>query len=1259
MASSLPGTSASTGGPQTRTDSDLVFDKAVAKFKSRLNRTQAEQFAKCTIDDVRNQIRQIQDHHGSQRRLRNMNRLSKFVEGMVQLGNVVEVYLNLHNGVALIWGPIKFLLLIASNLVDSLDSLLGVYGQIGEVLPDLTRYGEIYKEYPYVHTHLESYYCDILEFHSNALDVFARPAWKVLFHSAWKTFKTQFDPILKSLENHRIMLSEERLTAVMEETQKQGHSIQDKLDELHRQLQERDQKNAKTDLIAHQIQIDQQRRIVEGKIDAPNYHEDYEIALHKRFQDTSGRWILSHPVVSEWLDHSSKANGKIYLSGIPGAGKTVLTSSIISHLQERRSSSKGSADSFSVSYFYFKHHQRKKGSLLSLLLALLAQLVAQDESLLDHVYQACRSAEPQQFRSLDEVSRLVSMALRSLSRCFVIIDGLDECTEASRVLEWFENIMSKRDDASRDTDFNIRLFISGQRDGILESQMSHYTRIDLETSSGHDQDIEAFTAAMAIKIRDRFSLEPGVDEDIASRVRSKAGGMFLYAQLVLNNLLSQTSKYHLKQELKAETFPEGLEQARYERVVVRVLKAPNKAERAAAKDILGMIMTACRPLHWREIQSKFCIDPTEGEADIDRKLVISCKHICSSLVDVSYLDPSVSSEGEEIIDLVHTTAGIYLVQTKEIDLQTENAKMALFCAEYMISRPLTSGLPKSEVQDYASKGYYGFHDYAVAFWWKHVQQVLAASELDNELARKVLQTADRYVTDIGEVEQIEAFDDSPQEIQYLKKRLEGIPQDLRDWDSMRIYEMRAVAVRDAVEVLINQPHEPKEAALALYGPWRYKCRKPWCHFFSSGFEETQQQQIHINQHELPFTCEYEGCHATEVGFGTETDLKAHARRWHPKEESSLFPAPKSHTPSHNDIMKAVRTGDLNKVKSLIEQINISPDYQKRGGKSLLELAVQNGHLHIVRYLTDRGAFANIKARQARSLLRVAVGRRDLEIVTFLCNSNRISFNEDTRVYNTLVLCVRLDPFPQAIMAQLLRIASLKSAQGVLLLAISMKYATAVAYFAEALDASCFNNALDVAAATAHLPCLDILLSSGKTDPNACDLEGTLPLHTACVSGVLPIVQRLYALTTTTNIENASGNTPLHLASMGGYVAVVEFLIGKGADINATNKDLLTPLQLAIRNGKTEVRKLLLDSGARLDEIDEAIAALPDANRMVRRGNSFGPLFDGSGMELANPLNSGDVLNDFDLDSFLHDQDGDNSAFNFTEAFPTGDEIRAD
>jgi hypothetical protein len=37
--------------------------------------------------------------------------------------------------------------------------------------------------------------------------------------------------------------------------------------------------------------------------------------------------------------------------------------------------------------------------------------------------------------------------------------------------------------------------------------------------------------------------------------------MFLYAKIVLSNLLSQVSIYDFKQELKAEHFPQGLDEA--------------------------------------------------------------------------------------------------------------------------------------------------------------------------------------------------------------------------------------------------------------------------------------------------------------------------------------------------------------------------------------------------------------------------------------------------------------------------------------------------------------------------------------------------------------------------------------------------------------------------------------------------------------------------------------------------------------------------
>ena len=40
------------------------------------------------------------------------------------------------------------------------------------------------------------------------------------------------------------------------------------------------------------------------------------------------------------------------------------------------------------------------------------------------------------------------------------------------------------------------------------------------------------------------------------------------------------------------------------------------------------------------------------------------------------------------------------------------------------------------------------------------------------------------------------------------------------------------------------------------------------------------------------------------------------------------------------------------------------------------------------------------------------------------------------------------------------------------------------------------------------------------------------------------------------------------------------------------------------------------------------------------------------MDFANPLTSENVLDGFDFDSFLHDNDGDNNGFDFNTGFPS-------
>jgi len=82
---------------------DTSFENALIRFRKSLTENQRRDFAPCTLKDVETAIEDIQVRLGSQRRLRNMKKIAKFIEGMAQLGQVVEVFLNVESAVSFVW----------------------------------------------------------------------------------------------------------------------------------------------------------------------------------------------------------------------------------------------------------------------------------------------------------------------------------------------------------------------------------------------------------------------------------------------------------------------------------------------------------------------------------------------------------------------------------------------------------------------------------------------------------------------------------------------------------------------------------------------------------------------------------------------------------------------------------------------------------------------------------------------------------------------------------------------------------------------------------------------------------------------------------------------------------------------------------------------------------------------------------------------------------------------------------------------------
>ena len=91
----------------------VSFQKTLTSFKNRLTGSELQEVQCDSLSDLYVIINRIQQEQRDQKQLMNLNRIKLFLEAMQQYEQVINVFLNAHNFVAFIWGPIKFLLQVS------------------------------------------------------------------------------------------------------------------------------------------------------------------------------------------------------------------------------------------------------------------------------------------------------------------------------------------------------------------------------------------------------------------------------------------------------------------------------------------------------------------------------------------------------------------------------------------------------------------------------------------------------------------------------------------------------------------------------------------------------------------------------------------------------------------------------------------------------------------------------------------------------------------------------------------------------------------------------------------------------------------------------------------------------------------------------------------------------------------------------------------------------------------------------------------
>ena len=171
---------------------------------------------------------------------------------------------------------------------------------------------------------------------------------------------------------------------------------------------------------SNRYQDSQERRVIVDwltPIDYASQQSDFILAR----QEGTGEWLLKSSEFQDWVSQSKQT---LFCPGIPGAGKTMITSILIEHLYTRFQDD----SSIGIAYLYCNFRRQHEQKPENLLASLLKQLVQEQPSIPESIKSLYERHKDKRTRpSFEEVSKALHSVAVSYSKTFIIIDALDEC----------------------------------------------------------------------------------------------------------------------------------------------------------------------------------------------------------------------------------------------------------------------------------------------------------------------------------------------------------------------------------------------------------------------------------------------------------------------------------------------------------------------------------------------------------------------------------------------------------------------------------------------------------------------------------------------------------------------------------------------------------------------------------------------------------------------------------------------------------------
>jgi hypothetical protein len=259
-------------------------------------------------------------------------------------------------------------------------------------------------------------------------------------------------------------------------------------------------------------QDDQERRAILDWLTPIDYAHEQNDFISRR-QEGTGQWLLDSVEYQAWLKTKKQT---LFCPGIPGAGKTILTSIVVSDLCNQF----GGDGTIGIAYIYCNFRRQDEQKAESLLASLLRQLCQEQPRLVDSVKTLYDRHRDRRTRpSLDEILGFLQSVAVTYSRVFILVDALDECQISDgcrqKFLSGLFNLQAKCE---------VNLFATSRSISSIEKEFEGDTMLEIRAS---EEDVRRYLDGHMFRLPGFVVRSVELQEEIKTDIVKAVDGMYV------------------------------------------------------------------------------------------------------------------------------------------------------------------------------------------------------------------------------------------------------------------------------------------------------------------------------------------------------------------------------------------------------------------------------------------------------------------------------------------------------------------------------------------------------------------------------------------------------------------------------------------------------------------------------------------------------------------------------------------------------------